>query len=213
MKTTSLLRQHNRQLLLPLYGIVLFVLLYVIAALLYPGGSNTSTVSKGFSFWNNYWCDLTGDTAKNGAVNPARPVAIAAWVILCGSLGLFWILLPRLFTVPQHPLIQYCGVIASVSAMLTFTVLHDTAINLAGFFGTIALVPAFVELKKAQYHHLLALALVCFLLGLVNYAIYMSKHGLAVLPALQKMTHAFCLFTFGLASYRIYQKENRIYKH
>ena len=52
---------------------------------------------------NNYWCDLMGDTAKNGAANPARPVAIAAWLILCSSLGLFWLLLPRLFRVPHHP--------------------------------------------------------------------------------------------------------------
>ena len=44
-------------LLLPLFGMLLFVLLYVLAALDYPGGSWILPEQNGFSFWNNYLCD------------------------------------------------------------------------------------------------------------------------------------------------------------
>jgi len=63
--------------LAPIIGILLFTLCYLVAALLYPGGSQANKTSIGFTWINNYWCNLLNDTAMNGQPNPARPMAIA----------------------------------------------------------------------------------------------------------------------------------------
>lgn len=194
--------------LIPIIGIGLFLLLYVLAALMYPGGSNTEQLSGGFSVQNNYWCDLMENTAKNGSVNTARPVAISAWIILCLSLGLFWVNLPRLFNKRSidHKVIQYAGTLTAAIAIFSFTKFHDIVIDLAGVFGTITSIAAFIELKKGKYYDLLSLAMFCYFLGVVNYFLYTTNLFISQLPVLQKITYVFCLLSFGVASYRIYRK-------
>ena len=59
-------------LLLPYAGMAIFVILYVIAALEYPGGSYAEPNVEGFSFWHNYLCDLLDKRAINGSINTAR---------------------------------------------------------------------------------------------------------------------------------------------
>src|SRR5829696_8591889 len=78
------------QLLWPLAGIMLFVILYIFAAILYPGGSQADKRSIGFSWLNNYWCNLVNEKAINGQVNIAQPLAIFAMFILGLSLAVFW---------------------------------------------------------------------------------------------------------------------------
>ena len=86
-------------LLTPLAGIFLFLILYIIAAWLYPGGSKVDPQASGFSVLHNYWCDLFDVVAYNGSANPSRPIALIAMIILTGSFALLWYVLPRLFTV------------------------------------------------------------------------------------------------------------------
>jgi hypothetical protein len=209
MQTVNLNGRDNRKSLIPLFGICLFLLLYIVAALLYPGGSNAEKVSSGFSLQDNYWCDLMANTAKNGLVNPARPIAITAWIILCFSLGLFWIYLPGLFDVKNinHTIIQYAGTLTAIVAIFSFTRFHDVVINLSGIFGSITSIAAFIELKKAKQNDLLLMASFCYFLGVVNYFFYTTNFLISQLPLLQKITYLLCLLTFGLASYRIYRKD------
>jgi hypothetical protein len=75
--------------LLPIIGCVLFIILYVVAGLLYPGGSGTDKTSVGYNWTKNYWCNLLNNTAINGQINIAKPVAMTAMVILCISLSFF----------------------------------------------------------------------------------------------------------------------------
>ncbi len=211
-ETASLNRLNHPQLLIPLLGIGLFFILYIFSAFLYPGGSNVETISTRYSLVNNYWCDLMANYSKNGHINPARPIAITAWVILCFSLSLFWINLPRLFSVKNinQKIIQYAGTSAMFFALFSFSKFHDAVINLAGILGVITLIPTFIELKKEHYTGLFGLALFCAFLGLLNYFIYTTHFQISKLPLLQKVTYFFCLLTFGAASYKIYLKEKKI---
>jgi hypothetical protein len=68
--------------LAPLFGSIVFVLLYFAATLLYPGGSQVDIDSKGFSWLHNYWCNLLSVTAINKQHNAARPLAITGMVVL-----------------------------------------------------------------------------------------------------------------------------------
>ena len=79
----------NVFILTPIFGTVLFVVLYIIAAVLYPGGSQVDKNSVGFSWLNNYWCNLLNENAINGQHNPAKPVALAGMFILCLTLTFF----------------------------------------------------------------------------------------------------------------------------
>lgn len=80
--------------LVPVLGSVLFIILYIIAAFLYPGGSLSGKTAVYYNWTENYWCNLLDDKAINGQVNSAKPVAMVAMLILCGSLSVFWILFP-----------------------------------------------------------------------------------------------------------------------
>lgn len=69
--------------MIPIIGGGVFILLYVIATLFYPGGSNQHPNEIGFNWLTNFWCDLTGSIAKNGQKNNAQPIALVAMLVLC----------------------------------------------------------------------------------------------------------------------------------
>jgi len=79
----------NAVILIPLFGALLFIIFYIIAITLYPGGSQADISSKGFSWMNNYWCNLLNEKAMNGEYNTARPFAIAGMLLLCISMAAF----------------------------------------------------------------------------------------------------------------------------
>lgn len=191
-------------------GISLFFLLYILAAALYPGGSDHDSIAKGFSLQNNYWCDLMGQWAKNGVQNPAQPIAIAAWIVLCCSLCLFWLYLPKLFPFSsiRQTIIQISGVCTSLIGLFIFTKYHDSAIRLSSFFGAVALIATVIELKVGKYYELFALGIVCFVLALTNYIMFTTNLLVNQMPVVQKLAFAFCLLMFGWIDYKIYQKEN-----
>lgn len=88
-------KKQNIWLLIPLFGTIIFACLYFVATLFYPGGSQVDQDSKGFSWMNNYWCNLLNDNAINGQRNYARPIALAAMCILCFTLVYFWYIFSR----------------------------------------------------------------------------------------------------------------------
>lgn len=204
----------EHRLVLPLLGISLFLLLFLLAASLYPGGSDNDRISKGFSLINNYWCDLMGKWAKNGMPNPAQPIAITAWIILCFSLCLFWVFLPRLFlyTNINHKIIQFAGVCSSLTGLFIFTEAHDRIINISAFFGAIAMIAMVLELKTGKLYDLFGLGVLCFVLALINYIMFATNLLVAKMPVIQKIAFVFCLLMFGLIDFRIYQKERRALK-
>ena len=193
-----------------LFGIGLFVALYVVATLLYPGGSQADKISKGFSWMHNYWCNLLSVEAMNGAHNAARPVAVTAMIVLCLSLMIFWYYLPRLFNFDRlgSRIIQLSGIISMLSAIFLLNQEHDLVINVAGFFGMIALVGAFVGLYKIHFIKLLQLGFVCALLVAVNNYVYYTKDFIFYLPVIQKITFASVLVWIFLVGVKIYSKKS-----
>ena len=63
--------------IITIFGIILFIIFYFIAALYYPGGSNFDQHQSGFKWSTNYWCELLGYNAKNGQHNTARPFGLS----------------------------------------------------------------------------------------------------------------------------------------
>ena len=192
--------------LMPCIGIVIFISLYLVSTFLYPGGSTYDPGILGFDWLHNYWCDLTGAVAKNGAPNTARPVALAAMIILCTSIAVFWFILPTLFqNKPQYQVIRYTGIPSMAIAIFMFTGYHDTVIHLGGVFAGVALVLTFVGLHEHSYYRLFWSGLCCLVLILFNYFIYETGTWLTLLPIVQKIT-------FGIVAVWVCVVDMRIYR-
>jgi len=60
-----------------------FVVLFVLAVLEYPGGTDWDPRARGHHFWLNYLCDLTRSVALDGEPNPVGSVLAQAGTVSC----------------------------------------------------------------------------------------------------------------------------------
>lgn len=179
--------------LIPVYGIILFVLLYLIATFYYPGGSQADLNSKGFSWQHNYWCNLLNKYAMNDQPNPARPIAISAMIILCFSLIYFWFNLPIWIHSSNAIaiLIRTSGILAMGISLLLFTSLnHDLISNIAALLGLVASTCTFLIVMKLHRKFLVYHGLINFAMILLNSFLYYNKDLISYLPIVQKVTFA-----------------------
>lgn len=189
--------------LTPIFGILVFAILYVLATFYYPGGSNTDKSTIGFDWLNNYWCDLTGQLAKNGETNSAQPIALTAMIILCSTLTVFWFYVPRLFNNNKfNQIIRLAGMSSMAIAVFLFTSFHDTVIHVAGTLGIAAMTGVFIGLYKKNLTKLFGYGVFCLALMLFNYFIYETSFLLSFLPIIQKAT--FVLFLVWICLIDVY---------
>jgi hypothetical protein len=207
--TASINKTSSITTLLPLFGILLFVCLYIIAAQFYPGGSQEDMHAQGFSWLNNYWCNLLNEKAINGQYNPARPIAMTAMLVLSLSLGSFWYIFPQQigFTKSKRLIIQASGITAMATAILLSTHFHDIIINVAGSFGIVAMIGTFLGLYKLKWFRLFWLGIFNLLLIMLNNILY-HCNSLTYLPLVQKITFLFFLLWIGLINLGLYRTSN-----
>lgn len=193
MFTQMIYKSKSILLLTPVFGTLLFIVLYIVATLLYPGGSQVDKNSVGFSWTNNYWCNLLNENAINGKRNPAKPIAMTGMFVLCLTLSFFWFLFPTHVNVSKKLklVIQISGTLAMIIAFFLFTnINHDLITNLASGFGLIATVGIFVGLYKTKWFGLFAFGLLNILLVAINNYVYYRKGLIVYLPVIQKITFA-----------------------
>lgn len=179
--------------LVPIFGTLLFIVLYIIATSLYPGGSQVDKNSVGFSWINNYWCNLLNEIAINGQPNAAKPVAVTGMFILCVTLIFFWFLFAREINVSTQLklVIQIPGTLAMTIAFFLFTnINHDLVTNLASLFGLIATIGTYIGLYKAKWLGLFRFGLLNILLVVANNYVYYTKGLIIHLPVIQKISFA-----------------------
>jgi hypothetical protein len=194
-------------LLLPFLGSVLFVLLYFISTLFYPGGSRVDKNSAGFSWTNNYWCNLLSENAINGQPNSARTIAMTGMFVICLALSFFWLVSSTYMTISKRLklVIQISGSFAMIVVSLLFTSFnHDAVINIASLLGIIATTGTLIGLYKSKWLGLFYFGLLNILLvGLNNYVYY--TNGLIIyLPVIQKISFAIFLVWICSISLRLY---------
>lgn len=201
-------RSNTGLLLLPVIGICLFVILYFIAAALYPGGSEVNRLAKGFSWKHNYWCDLLETHAENGEQNTARPMAIIATAVLSISIAAFWYFVPRLFSFKTFlkKIIQYAGIMSMGMLVFLQADFHDTVINTSGVLGIVAITLTLVGLYKNHSYSLFLLGLFCLFLFFLNNYIYYSKNGIGYLAIIQKISFFLFLLWFFILTIQLFLK-------
>ncbi|MBL0334342.1 MAG: hypothetical protein IPP73_03145 [Chitinophagaceae bacterium] len=191
--------------LLPVACILLFIALYIIATFHYPGGSQADIHSPGFSWKNNYWCNLLNEKAINGETNNARPYALVGMSILCVGLILFWWMFSAAVVKNKwwKKLIPATGTLAMTGAFFSFTSLHDLVINLASACGLIALTGTLAGLYKQQWHLLFRWGLLNIFLVLLNNLFYYTPSLISYLPVIQKISFGVFLLWFSMISIRL----------
>ena len=203
-------RSKNCWILTPFIGSFLFIVLYIIAAFLYPGGSGPDKTAIGYNWANNYWCNLLNVRAINGYTNTARPVAVIAMFVLCLSLSTFWILFPVVTRLKKYHklLIQITGTVCMVSSFLLLTSIdHDLVVNTSSTFGFIAMIGTLIALYQLKWRWLFACGLFDLLLVALNNYLYHSNK-MTYLPIVQKFSFLAFLIWFSLISINLYQESN-----
>jgi len=187
---------------------LLFVLFYILAALKYPGGSWIMPQQNGFSFWNNYLCDLLDQNAINGELNTARYFARTSLTVLCLSLVLLWYYLPSLFKGKNFNknIMWLSGIAALVATSFLSSGAHDRTVRIAGFFAVIAFLTCFVELLKARHIKLFVFGIGCLIIFLVNYYIYETGLYIRLLPVIQKISFICFIIWFIMLDVFFYRK-------
>lgn len=200
----------------PLTGIPLFLVLYVWASCYYPGGSQADAHSLGFSWVNNYWCNLLNSTAINGQPNPAKPIALAAMLILCISLAVFWISFSKIVLTGQGLKLftMTSGITAmSTAVLLTTSLNHDMVTNLSSLLGLCAVAGTLIGLFRWKWLNLFWFGSVNLLLVLLNNLLYYSPSLIHHLPLVQKISFAFFLAWFFLISWRLKRRQQPTYPY
>ena len=187
--------------LLPTFGILIFIGLYVYSASLYPGGSQADINSVGFDWVNNYFCNLMTENGVNGLENPARPIAILAMIFLCSSMTLFFFQFATHFVKNRiwKMTIQISGTLAMISAVLIFTKNHDIMTTILSVFGILVIIGIIRAIYKSNLTLFKISGIVCIILIGGNNLIYYSGNSIEHLPLIQKISFILVLsWTVGL---------------
>lgn len=150
--TSSLRPLHHRLAWVPLAGVVSFLICYLAAASLYPGGTRADHGTRGYSHLSNYWCDLLDHVSYSGDINAGRPFAVLATIVLPLSLIPLWVQAPLLFPEESSSrrIVRVTGPAAMVTSALVFTSLHDLAINVASVLGFTGFVATMLGLARSH---------------------------------------------------------------
>jgi hypothetical protein len=173
---------------LPVAGVAVFIMLYLCAASLYPGGTRADPHTHGYGHVSNYWCDLLDSSSYSGEPNRGRPFAVIGTVVLPLFLIPIWARVPVLFRAESRwrHLVQIAGAGSMVFSTLIFTSAHDLAINVASILGFLALGVTILNLASAGRTAIAGLALLFIALGSTNYFMWQTGRLLWAMPTVQK---------------------------
>jgi hypothetical protein len=176
-------------------GIIIFFILYGLAANLYPGGSQADSNSIGFDWFHNYWCDLMSTKLYNGNLNPSYSTAVLAMAILCGSLFLFFMKFANTLLTQKlwKNTLKVSGGVSMILALLIATSLHNSMIIASSLFGLIAILIIIKTLFQTTQNLHKSIALLCILLLILNNLFYYKGLLIDYLPFLQKASFAIIL--------------------
>jgi len=187
---------------IPAACIVLFLILYLISAYLYPGGHHLNHDHVGFCWIHNYWCDLYTPLAYNGQINAAMYISIGATLMVLLGIAYFFYLFPNFIETSDKwsKVIRIAGVTAMLVALPVFTdAAHNICIISASVLGLIALIGIIISLIRNKLKFFLWSAGVCAILIAITNIMFYSKMCINLLPSIQKITFLFVLlWLFGL---------------
>jgi len=172
-----------------LIGIFTAILLFVVAAFYYPGGSQIDKNTIGYDWENNYLCHLFNDKAINGKENASMLWAILGMFVLCVTISLFFIRFSNKIKSPHAALIiRYTGSAAMLAAFFVITPYHDVMTTIASILALITLFYITIFIFRSNLKYFKLLSVFCILILYVNNFIYYTGQFLRLLPVMQKIS-------------------------
>lgn len=177
----------------PILGICIYLVFYFIAIQSYPGGSENDLSTIGYNHFHNFLCDANHQITSSGLINDGRTLAIIGHVFLTIGMVCFFYILPEIFNYENKNTrwVKKVGMFTFACFVLMFTKYHDYIVFTTGVFGTIALIPYFIELKHFDKKLFIQLSWFCFLIGVGVFFMYFSKLGYFYLPFIEKIAFVF----------------------
>lgn len=193
--------------MLPLAGSSLFVLLYLTAAALYPGGSQADAHAEGFSWMHNYWCNLLAEKGLNGQPNTGRYFGYTAMLVLALSLLSFWTIAVQGlgFSKSSKAILVICSLLSLLPLPFLPTPYHDSVINVSASAGLVAMILIYIALYKKKWKLLFGAGIFNLLLVALNNYIY-YRTSLYYLPLVQKFTFLSFLVWVCAVTVKLYRQ-------
>jgi hypothetical protein len=201
------MRSSRTILLFPVIGIIIFIFLYLLSASYYPGGSQADPRSVGFSWTNNYWCNLLDQNAINGSENASRPIALAGMLVLLTSLSIFFYIVPYHSDINDRikRMVTFSGIASMVTVLLLETGYHDLVLNIAGVFGFIAFGGMVSIMMKMKWYGLALTGFINLFLIAINNLLYYNPDWIHFLPVVQKITFLSFLIWISSICMKVYR--------
>ena len=198
--------------LIPTFGILVFIGLYIYAASLYPGGSQANPNALGWDWGKNLWCNLMSENAINGLENPASLIARFAAAVLSTSLAVFYFLCAKFFVRNKtwKIVLKITGVLLMIAAVFIFSRYHDimtTIISICGLIGISGILRA-LYLNKMTFF--VVFGLVCLLVIGLNNLFYYNEKLNNYLPLVQHLDFALILSWTVWLNFRMLGKDEMI---
>lgn len=176
--------------MLPALFIALFFGLSLVAAMLYPGGSQKDLTTSGFGWHENYWCELLNPEAMNGKPNPGMPFGVIGMFCLGSAMSISFYLLPVYCptTAGQQAIVRISSMLASFFACMLFTGYHHPMLLGFSIFTFVTILTALIILAEGKQFRSFFSGLVVFLMVQINNVIYYLNWHKEILPSFQKAT-------------------------
>lgn len=185
--------------------LVISVILIVLAALAYPGGSLFDKNAIGFDWSKNFLSNLFATKAMNGSENPGRIWALIGMAFHALGYGFFFINMSKKIPLRQWAtVLKFIGAINIILIFLIATPLHDLGV-LSIILTLIGLFIITVFILKSKLHVLKFCCIIC----LSTYYCFFAFFGLGYLDwavILQKVyTISSMLLVLGLEYFTKYE--------
>ncbi len=137
---------------LPLLGFLMYLILFIVASLVYDGGTRFDFSRTTFDWFHNYWCDLMAEQNFRNEPNASRPVAIIAWIILCGSCLLYMYRIIPILELRKYleKIVKLSSMLAFIIGSLAFTKHHDIIVAVSFPFGFVLVIGLVIGLLKSN---------------------------------------------------------------
>jgi len=167
---------------LPVLGVLLSAVLFMVAAGRYPGGYDWQYQSISSLFQPD---------ARNGAPNTAQPIAALAVVVFCASMAIVFNTIAKSGPSRYHrKAVQIGGIGAMIYAALVVTPMHDVLIGVALLFFVTAILTIFHRLYLERRVGLLGAGLTCLALTLTAAIMWYGQLLYEFMPMVQKLSWA-----------------------
>lgn len=192
---------------LVLIGIAISILLLMIAAFNYPGGTDQDMSTIGFSWSKNFISNLFEENALNGSVNNARIWAMIGMVFYSATCAIFFFnFSKKIVNKIASNFIRYIGIMTMPFTFFIATPLHDLMLAISNTLFWACMICITVYLLKSKLIFFKIYAIICLVIYYYAMYLYISKEWIT-LAVVQKWNNITAIILILGLEYFTHEKD------